>query len=99
MNQKKKRAVNGQPINLFVETVLVADRTIYDDHQRFAKITDPDLTFQFMKIYYSHFFSGVNQHYVNSLTDDADLRISIKLKNFIFFTVDLTILKYFVLNF
>ena len=39
-----------------------------------------------MKIYYSHLFNGVNQHYQDSLANDPDLRITIKLKNFLFFT-------------
>ena len=46
-----------------------------------------------MKIYYSHFFNGVNQHYQNSLSTDPDLRITIKLKNFLFFTVRISSLK------
>lgn len=87
---RSKRALNGQPINLYVELLLVTDNTIYLDHQKFAQITDRNLTFQFMKIYYSHFFNGVNQHYQNSLVNDPDLRIITKLKNFIFYTVSKT---------
>lgn len=56
---------------------------------------DSVLIFQSMKLYYSHFFSGVNQHYQNSLSTDADLRISIKLKNFLFFTVIIIIFSLF----
>lgn len=65
----------------------MTDSSIYLDHQKFAQITDRNLTFEFMKIYYSHFFNGVNQQYLNSLANDTDLRISVKLKNFLFFTV------------
>ena len=78
--------MNGQPINLYVELLIVADQTIYQDHKRFLQTNDSNLIFENMKIYYSHFFNGVNQHYQNSLSSDPDLRLSIKLRNFLFFT-------------
>lgn len=79
--------MNGQPINLYVELLVVADPTIYTDHQKMLQTSDSSLIFQSMKVYYSHFFNSVNQQYQNSLSSDADLRINIKLKNFLFFTV------------
>ena len=83
-------------INLYIELLLVADNTIFNDQQRSAKINDTDLTFQFMKIYYSHYFNAVNQHYQNSLMNDSSLRITVKLKNFLFFTVFYVLQLYFI---
>lgn len=48
-----------------------------------------------MRIYYCHYFNGVNQYYQNSLLNDSDLRITIKLKNFLFFTVNIYLEKYY----
>lgn len=83
----RKRSLNGQPISMFVEQLVVIDQTIYLDHQKFLNTNDRDVIFESMKIYFSHMFNGVNQQFVNSLANDPDLRIYIKLKNFLFFTV------------
>lgn len=56
--------------------------------------SDSSLIFQSMKVYYSHFFNGVNQQYQNSLSTDPDLRITIKLKNFLFYTVCISFVIY-----
>ena len=85
---KKERALNGQPINLYVELFIVADQTIYLNHKKFLKTNDSYFIFESMKIYYSHLISGVNQQYVNSLANDTDMRIYFKAKNFLFYTVN-----------
>ena len=51
-----------------------------------------------MRIYYCHYFNGVNQYYQNSLLNDSDLRITIKLKNFLFFTVNIYIFRKILLD-
>lgn len=58
----QKRAVNGQPINLYVEMLIVADCSIYDDHQRFANTTNQDLVYLHMRIYFSHLVALVNRN-------------------------------------
>ncbi|RNA14579.1 flocculation FLO11-like, partial [Brachionus plicatilis] len=87
IEKKSKRAApNGQPFNLFVEVLLVADNTIYEDHIRFAGTNDTDLVFLYMRTYFAHYFNGINQRFQNSFTNDPDLRITIKLTNFLFLT-------------
>ena len=54
------RAVNGQPLSLYVETLLVTDVSIYNDHVVFSGSTTPATVFQSMKIYFAHVMNGVS---------------------------------------
>ena len=63
INSRAKRSSNGNPTWLFVELLLVTDRTIFLDHQSFLQTNDTDLVFLNMKIYYSHFFNGVSSSF------------------------------------
>ena len=84
MIRRFKRFSNIKPIHLYVELLVVVDKTIYLDHQKILKTNDSDLILNNIRVYYSHFFNGVNQQYQNSFNNDPDLRISIKLKNLLF---------------
>ncbi len=54
-----KRSLNNQPVNLYVETLLVTDLTVYNDHSRWTGSTDQSVIFQSMKIYFAFIFNGV----------------------------------------
>jgi hypothetical protein len=84
VNKKNPR----RPTNLFIEMLVVTDESIFNDHKRFANTNDTAQVFMHMKIYYSHLLNGVNQRYANSFVNDADLRIHVRLTNFLFLTVN-----------
>lgn len=58
---RKKRTLNGEPVQLYVETLIVTDYSVYNDHQRITKSTDQNVVFQHMKLYFSHVINGVNK--------------------------------------
>jgi len=47
------------PIELYVELLLVTDRSVFEDHKRFARTNDDNLAFLHMRTYFSHFVNGV----------------------------------------
>ena len=65
----------------------MAELSVYNLFQKFFGISDQALTFEYMRVYFSHSFTGVNLRYQNSLANDPDLRITVKLTNFLFLTV------------
>jgi hypothetical protein len=81
------KSINGQPASLTAETLVVAELSVYNMFQKFFGISDQGLTFEYMRVYFSHTFTGVNLRYQNSLAKDPDLRITIRLTNFLFLTV------------
>jgi hypothetical protein len=81
---RSKRSVNGNPIPLFVEILVVADSSIYEDHKTFAGSTDPHTVLIQMRVYFAHLISGVNERFKNSLANDPDLKIMVVAKNFLF---------------
>ena len=83
-----KKSNNSQPIPLYVEVLLVADLSVFNDHKQFAGTNDTNQVFMHMKIYYAHLMNGVNQRYVNSFSTDPDMRIYVKLTNYLFLTVN-----------
>ncbi|RNA32392.1 A disintegrin and metallo ase with thrombospondin motifs 5-like [Brachionus plicatilis] len=78
-SQKRKRAVNGNPLNMEVETLLVVDPTVYEDHKAFLQTTDDTAIFDHIRTYYAHTFNGVDDKYQRSLENDPDLRLRIRL--------------------
>ena len=48
--------VTKQPIDLYVELLVVTDSSIFNDHQRYANTTNKDLVFLHMRIYFAHYF-------------------------------------------
>ncbi len=56
---RKKRALNGQPLNLFVEYLVVVDNTVFTKYQNLYKLDDTRLVLQYLKIHYSHIVNAV----------------------------------------
>ncbi len=83
----KRATQNGKPTHLFIELLVVADKTIFDDHKRFIQSEDLESIVTHMKVYYTHFVNAINQRFQNSLVNDVDLKVQIKLVNFIFLIV------------
>lgn len=57
--ENKVKAVNGQPKQLYVETLAVTDVNVYNSHQNYSGSTNQNIVFQYMRIYLSHVFNGV----------------------------------------
>ena len=85
--KKKKRALNGNPIQTYVEVLVVTDTSVLANFQKLANSTDPSVVFSNMRLYYAYAFNAVNQRFANSLGTDPDLRINVAVKNFLFVTV------------
>ncbi|RNA12828.1 flocculation FLO11-like [Brachionus plicatilis] len=64
-----------------VETLLVVDPTVYEDHKAFLQTTDDTAIFDHIRTYYAHTFNGsyVDDKYQRSLESDPDLRLRIRL--------------------
>ena len=52
--------MNGLPIGLYVELLIVTDLTIFEDHKRFAQTSDTNLVFLHMRTYFAHYINGVS---------------------------------------
>lgn len=85
--QRNKRSINGQPIELNVELLLVTDTTVLQNFQTLAGTTDDQRVTVLMRHYYSHLINGVNQRYKESLKNDPNLRINIVLSNILIIKV------------
>ena len=86
-NFPKARSLYDQPLNFYVETLIVTDESIYNKHKVLSGSTNQNVILEHIRIYYAHAFNGVNQRYVNSFATDPDLKIFIKLTNFLILTV------------
>ena len=78
---------NKEPIQLFIEYMIVTDSSVFNDQIRFSQTNDTDLLFLFMKSYFAHYVNGINQIFLNSFHNDNDLRITVKLSNYLFLKV------------
>ncbi len=58
-NVRHSRSLLGQPLQLYVESLIVTDETIYNEFKKILNSTDQDLIFEAMKIYYSFLVYGV----------------------------------------
>lgn len=56
-----KKAVNGQPIVLNVELLIVTDLTVYLNFQRITGSTNSANVFSVMRHYYAHLINGVKR--------------------------------------
>ena len=56
----KARSIYGQPVSLFVETLVVTDESIYNKHRILSGSTNQNVIFEHMRIYYAHSFNGVS---------------------------------------
>ena len=52
-----------QPVKLDVDTLLVTDLTVYNDHRRFSGSNDQNVVFLHMKIYFLHLMNGVFEYF------------------------------------
>ena len=57
--KKTKKRILDKPVELYVELLLVTDRTIFEDHKRYAQTDDNDLTFLHIRTYFTHYINGV----------------------------------------
>lgn len=57
--KKTKKRILDKPVELYVELLLVTDRTIFEDHKRYVQTDDNDLTFLHMRTYFTHYINGV----------------------------------------
>ncbi len=57
-----QRSLLGQPLQLYVESLIVTDETIYQRFKEILNSTDQDLIFETMKIYYSFLVYGVRSY-------------------------------------
>ena len=55
----QSKSINGQPANLIAETLVVAELSAYNLFQKFFGVTDQALTFEYMRVYFSHSMIGV----------------------------------------
>ena len=81
-----KRSNNGVPFDLYVETLVVTDYTIFNDHKVLAGSSDSNQVMTHMRVYFGHLFNGIAQRYLNSA--DSDLRIFVKLSNYLFLNTE-----------
>ncbi|CAF0955496.1 unnamed protein product [Brachionus calyciflorus] len=82
----RPRAVNNQPVVFTVEILAVVDPSVYNLFKTFLNTTNDDLIFENIRVYYAHVMNGVDSKYQNSLKNDPDLRINIKLVHIIIIT-------------
>lgn len=75
------------PFELYLDLLVVTDLSIFEDHKKYAGTTDTNKVFLYMKAYYAHLINGVSQRYTNSFASDPDMRLTVKLANYLFITV------------
>ena len=76
--------VSSRPNNFDLETRVVTDLSILEQHKIIANTLDNGIAFNNMRIYYSHLLNSVNNIFQKSLSMDPDLRINIKIVHFLF---------------
>ena len=54
------RSIAGQPANLYVETLIVTDESIFAKHMALSGSHDPNAIYEHMRIYYAHSINGVS---------------------------------------
>ena len=79
---------NANPVNLYVEKLIVIDQSVYADHERFANTTNENLVLNYINIYFSHYVALINQKFVNTFQNDSNMNIYVVLKNVLILTVE-----------
>lgn len=87
MINKQAHEFDHKPVELFIEYMIVTDTSLFNDHIRYSQTNNTNLLFLFMKAYFAHYVNGINQIFVNSFQNDQDLRITVKLSNYLFLKV------------
>ncbi|RNA07290.1 A disintegrin and metallo ase with thrombospondin motifs 5-like [Brachionus plicatilis] len=83
--RKLTKSGTGQFV-LNLETIIVADYSLINEHKRISKSEDLDVVFNNLRIYLSHVMHAVDQKYQNSFKNDNEMKINIFLTNFVFVT-------------
>lgn len=83
----RPKAVNGQPVVFTLEALVVVDPSVYNLFKTFLNTNNDDLIFENIRAYYAHVMNGVDNKYQNSLRNDPDLRMNIRLVQIIIVTV------------
>ena len=53
--------MNGQPVNLYVESLFVIELSLINRMKSYTQIDDTDVLYHYIKIYLSHMMNGVIQ--------------------------------------
>ncbi len=88
---RKKKSVNGQPIQVYIEYGIISDSSVFNDIKYLLNTTNNILVIQYMQILFSQMVNSVNQRFLISLENDPDLRISIVLSGMLIETVSINL--------
>ena len=80
------RTEENQQFDLHVETLVVTDYTVFNNHKTFARSNDSSKVMTHMRVYFAHLFNGIAQRYLNSAV--SDLRLSVKLTSNFFLNTE-----------
>ncbi len=89
----KPRASN--PVQAFVEYLVVTDVSVFNDQARFINSTNQTLVFEHMRLYYAYVVNGISQRFINSFANDSTLNVNVKLVNYLFLTVNKFVYYFF----
>lgn len=64
-----------------VETLVVLDISIYNYYKHLVQSDDLSIILENIRVYYAHIINSVDNKFQNSLSNDPDIRINIKLTN------------------
>ena len=87
MKIRKKRSLNGQPVQLYVEYAIVSDSTVFEKYTNLLNTSNPNIVIQYLQIYYAQLVNAINQRYFITFQNDPDLRISVVLVAIVIETV------------
>ena len=59
VRQHRQESRVNSPLSLDIETLVVADLSIFNDHKRFIDSDDESVIFGSMQVYLAHLFNGV----------------------------------------
>ena len=84
---RKKRAVNGGPLQLYVEYLMVSDAVIFNRYMNLLQTSNSTIVIQYLQIFFTQLINAVNLRYINSFKNDPDLRIFVIFKGLLIETV------------
>lgn len=64
------------------------DISVYNYYKNLVQSSDLNLILENIRVYYAHVINSVNQKYQNSLSNDPDIRINIRLTNILVASVN-----------
>jgi hypothetical protein len=84
---RKKRSLNGQQLQLYVEYFMISDSTIFDKFSNLLNTSNNNIVIQYLQIYYVQLVNAINQRYFITFQNDQDLMISVSLVGILIETV------------